>query len=318
MLLSIKELPRKPKARGVCKKIYSFECDVCKTIFEGNKGKLNNKRHYCHINCFYKDDKHYKNGKEIECTQCSKLFYLPKNQLEKGNKWGHFCCYKCYGDYRSAHPELYTDNFDAWQKAARGAYARSVVEKKAAGTYVHSRTGKHLSDEAKAKIGRANKGRLVGDKNPMKKGHTEESRQKMSDTRTRLIIEGKLKIYPNNHKAGEYESMKMKKIMKYKSSWELALMKAFDHDQNVVSFEYESLRIPYYYDNHKRWYIPDFIVTFSNGTKKMLEIKPAQFLDNEKTKLKSLAAQEYCKTNLIDEYQILTKKDILAMYSGIV
>jgi hypothetical protein len=85
------------------------------------------------------------------------------------------------------------------------------------------------------------------------------------------------------------------------------MMIYMDTNTNVAFYGYETVRIPYYdVENKKRHYVPDFLVNFSDGSRSLIEIKPKQFLDNEKTKLKADAARIYCETNDIQKYEILT------------
>lgn len=94
--------------------------------------------------------------------------------------------------------------------------------------------------------------------------------------------------------------------MFYHSSWEEALTRHLDVDDNVTSYQFERLRIPYYYQGKKRHYVPDFLVAYADGHRAMYEIKPKQFLNNEKTRLKAKAARAYCDANDVRDYEILT------------
>lgn len=58
---------------------------------------------------------------------------------------------------------------------------------------------------------------------------------------------------------GIYASTKTCESMLFRSSYEKATMKHLDVDHNVAPPEHEKLRIPYAHDNHKRWYVPDFV-----------------------------------------------------------
>jgi predicted P-loop ATPase/GTPase len=99
--------------------------------------------------------------------------------------------------------------------------------------------------------------------------------------------------------------------MFYRSSWEKVMMLHLDNDVNVVRYGYERVRIPYYdTDNHKRHYVPDFLIENVNSSHVLCEIKPKQFLDNEKTRLKADAANVWCETLKNHQYVILTSEDL--------
>ena len=68
--------------------------------------------------------------------------------------------------------------------------------------------------------------------------------------------------------------------VRYMSSWELHLMKFFDHNDNILEWNSEDVVVPYYSqaDQKKRRYMVDFYIKFrkKDGTikKELLEVKP--------------------------------------------
>lgn len=90
-------------------------------------------------------------------------------------------------------------------------------------------------------------------------------------------------------------------------------MQWLDENDAVETYAVESLRIPYYVDDHKRWYVPDFLVTFSDGRRELWEVKPAQFIDNERTQFKAAAACAYCESKGIATYRLLTRVELEAL-----
>ena len=88
---------------------------------------------------------------------------------------------------------------------------------------------------------------------------------------------------------------KINKNIQYRSSYELKALKILDNDISVVKYEYESIRIPY--DNGKHNTIPDFIVTYANGIKKMIEVKCKALLKKFNNSIKIKAMKKYCKKN---------------------
>jgi len=100
----------------------------------------------------------------------------------------------------------------------------------------------------------------------------------------------------------------------YRSGWERDVALLFEEDSLITKVEYESLRIPYI-SNKKRKkvkiYLPDFVVHFSNGDKKIIEIKRDDRVKTKIVETKALAAKQYIKNNLENTvYEIWTKKDI--------
>lgn len=130
----------------------------------------------------------------------------------------------------------------------------------------------------------------------------------MSEAKARLIVEGKFRAYGTNNKKGWYTSTKTGQQCFFKSSWEEAIMKHLDACPEVERWDYESVRIPYTYDNHKRWYVPDFIVTFNDGTRDMYEVKPEHLLQTERVQRTTAAGEAYCRENGFRQYLIVTKQ----------
>jgi len=87
-------------------------------------------------------------------------------------------------------------------------------------------------------------------------------------------------------------------------------MEHLDVNPNVSSWDYECIRIPYYYENNKRWYVPDFLIEFSDGRKEIWEIKPKELIDTTANKLKSEAALKFCPENGINDYYVLTRDEL--------
>ncbi len=105
---------------------------------------------------------------------------------------------------------------------------------------------------------------------------------------------GKAPIH-HKYQGGYYFSNKINKNIRYRSSYELKALKILDNDISVVKYEYESIRIPY--DNGKHNTIPDFIVTYANGIKKMIEVKCKALLKKFNNSIKIKAMKKYCKKN---------------------
>ncbi len=324
MLVEIKILPRKnegtTKNSGNPPRGLVLKCDGCGSLFEKKwlKEIFEAKKHYCKIQC------HYANrggiggyGAEVletHCLVCEK----PIRARKVGNvrKWGKTCSRKCYGTFRANNPELYENNTlmmhteESWKKIRE-----SIQERMAQPDWVPGFKGKNHTEESKEKLREAKRlNHLVGEKNGMfGKRHSDVSRNRMSEVRTLRMVDGSIKPRGNNnHMSGHFTSEKTGLVCRYRSSWELATMEYLDRDDNVSSWNYECLRIPYYYENNKRWYVPDFFVEFSDGRKEIWEIKPKQFIDADANKLKSEAAQKFCLENGISNYYVLTREELIS------
>lgn len=85
-----------------------------------------------------------------------------------------------------------------------------------------------------------------------------------------------------------------------------------DADPNVVSYLYESFKIPYVANSKTgklRNYIPDFLVEMASGEKLLVEVKRSDKLAQPKVKKKIAAAQVWCSENHA-EYQLWTNEKI--------
>lgn len=179
--------------------------------------------------------------------------------------------------------------------------------------YVHPRTGKRHTDEARQKM-RDSHPDMTGSKNGMfGRKHKDSSRDAMSDKHTMLLLAGKKRPYGGNSKKGEFESTKTTRKHFYRSSWELSLMRWLDTSKDVSTWDYECVRIPYVYNDNKRWYVPDFMVTFVDGRRELWEVKPKEFVGNKKNVMKELAAKTWCTENDVSAHRVLTGDDLRAM-----
>lgn len=102
---------------------------------------------------------------------------------------------------------------------------------------------------------------------------------------------------------GTHKSPKCNELINYRSSWEYIVCLHLDNDPNVISYEYEKMRIPYV-SNRKymkiRHYTPDFVVLYSDGRKVIIEVKPKSRLNNLKVVKKAEATRYWAKANNIE------------------
>jgi hypothetical protein len=132
----------------------------------------------------------------------------------------------------------------------------------------------------------------------------------MSEKKAQAIIEGRFHPYGTRNKKGTYVS-KSGRTYFFKSSWEEAVMKWLDASEIVLCWDYEPVRIPYTYDNHKRWYVPDFIISFWGGEAEMWEVKPKEFHLTERVARTTDAGKKYCAENDIVAYVLVDKEGLV-------
>lgn len=108
-------------------------------------------------------------------------------------------------------------------------------------------------------------------------------------------------------KKGVHYSTKSLSNIHYKSSYEETYMKFLDQSNNVTSYTYEQVVITY--DGCRR-YVPDFIVTYEDGTKALVEIKGMHLLHLDSTKRKLQAGKEYADIHNMS-FVVVTNNEIL-------
>lgn len=103
--------------------------------------------------------------------------------------------------------------------------------------------------------------------------------------------------------------------MKYRSSWELTVAKHLDEDPLVLHYEYESIKIPYISNlksGRLRNYLPDFLVSYTDGRKLLVEVKRTSALNHLLVRKKAEAARIWA-TNNQSQYVFWTDSIIKAL-----
>lgn len=114
---------------------------------------------------------------------------------------------------------------------------------------------------------------------------------------------------------GTHLSTKTNESYKYRSEWELRYMIWLDTNDDVRTYSYEALKITYVSNlksKRLRNYIPDFLVTMSDGRELLVEIKPKRFLEKPINKKKFDSARAWCAENS-REFVILTEIELSAL-----
>lgn len=182
------------------------------------------------------------------------------------------------------HKEKIKSNLNTgipWNKGMKGNYPYSYP----------------CTNFTKKKISDANRGENNG---MFGKPCSQERKAQLSETMRKNILTGKFTPNSNNRNTHWNSYYKNKK---YRSSWE-ALYQHLDEEA-----EYETLRIPYTFNNKDYIYIIDFV---NYKTRSVIEVKPHVLLNNKKIQAKIHAAKKWCSKNgfffvLVDEEFLKSK-----------
>lgn len=118
-----------------------------------------------------------------------------------------------------------------------------------------------------------------------------------------------------HYHTGTHLSTKTGQACKYRSGWELAYLQHLDQDVMVASFEYEGLIIPYVSNVRSgklRRYFPDFLVSYVDGTRRLVEIKPSKRLAQAAVAKKLRAAEAWCREHGVT-LEVITEVELRAM-----
>jgi hypothetical protein len=288
-----------------------LKCDFCGREFSARykRAIAEKQKHYCDRRCAWNGKKINPNVPRIRslvCQVCGLSFEAVHNTNAPDQKT---CSHSCASSLIACKLNL-VSNMQTPEVRARAMKTRS--EHWRDGSVVHGMRGKHFpcSEETKALLREKNSGEKNGF---FGKKHTEETRQKMRESRSQLILAGRMNWKLFGHKSGVYDSQKTGKSVYFRSSWEEAVMQYLDANNEVSTWDYECMRIPYFYNDNKRWYVPDFLVTFSDGHRELWEVKPKEFVGAKKTMLKVEAARAWCQENAIACYRIIDRIELEKM-----
>lgn len=97
---------------------------------------------------------------------------------------------------------------------------------------------------------------------------------------------------------GTYNSSKCTSgPVNYRSSWELSVAQYLDLDATVISYQYETLQIPYVFRGKTHTYYPDFIVQYTGNKRVIIEVKRKDKLLDLKVVAKQKAVRLWCEAN---------------------
>lgn len=106
----------------------------------------------------------------------------------------------------------------------------------------------------------------------------------------------------SRYKTGIHRSPKCFTPIEYRSGWELEVCKFLDSDPSVKEYGYECVVIQYLSNPRTgkvRSYYPDFLITYTDGTRKLIEVKRKDKLNDPKVLKKAKAAEIWAKANKV-------------------
>lgn len=116
-------------------------------------------------------------------------------------------------------------------------------------------------------------------------------------------------------KRGQYTSTRTGETYTYRSGWEAQYMAYLDSESTIAIWTYESIEIPYVSaprSGRVRRYIPDFLIERVDGSRAVIEIKPASKVDRPTNVKKFFAARAWCVEREI-EFVVITEIDLKAL-----
>lgn len=96
-----------------------------------------------------------------------------------------------------------------------------------------------------------------------------------------------------SYKSGEHVSPKAG-VVWFRSSYELAAFKLLDQMSVVETYEVEPFPISY---GEGKVYIPDILISYRDGSRELVEVKPERLVGLKENKAKFSAARRWCREN---------------------
>lgn len=217
------------------------------------------------------------------CLRCNKEYkILFRRQTD-------YCSRKCSSPYQSGeeHSGFGKEGPTAGMKPWTFGLTKETDERVAAMGNKVSETHKEQfasGIRSNHKEHNPNWGKTVTDRTP-------EQLENYSKGAIKRLMTAKRGAFIKGHHASDKA---IKKEMYYRSSYEYRFMKLLDVDKNVATYQYE----PFYIKcSTGSRYLPDFLVYYADGTKKLIEIK-CKYTKNLKTfPAKEQSAHEYARNN---------------------
>jgi hypothetical protein len=244
-------------------------------------------------------------GKDMIGFEIGRIKVIERDFSRKGWYWRYEC--SCGTTSTASGGDL---RAGAVKSCGCGRKGTHWISKNRGKTYPEiGRAPSPLAGKTYAELGR----RLAPLKNvPQKEEFVEKRRVAI----IKVIAEGKFS--PQN----SYNKARSKTIQTIKggtvichSSWEEVYARHLDSDDDVVSYQKDKLRIPYLKDGEERIYITDYLIEFSSGKRKLVEIKPKEMLEEDDNLLKIEAGKLWCSRNDIS-FSLVLGEEIKKLNGG--
>lgn len=132
--------------------------------------------------------------------------------------------------------------------------------------------------------------------------------ERSASTKARLMNEGKFKLVTRG-KSSSFESKKLQKVVHCRSTYERCYYEFLDNDPAVLTFHVEPFFIKYTFNGSVHRYHPDVLVTYTNGQRSLVEVKPKALLKLPQNLAKQIAAIEWCEKNDAT-FKLITESDL--------
>jgi hypothetical protein len=107
---------------------------------------------------------------------------------------------------------------------------------------------------------------------------------------------GKLKTRKPNFMEGTIISEKMNgKEVHYRSGYEREVYQYLEVLPEVVSYDTETIEIPYFFEGKQHKYLPDLQIVFTDASIEVWEVKPASQTTLPRNEAKWKAARDFCR-----------------------
>lgn len=117
-------------------------------------------------------------------------------------------------------------------------------------------------------------------------------------------------------KTGYHTSAKCKNgPAKYRSGWEKTVCEYLDQDPDVSFYEHEPFELKWVSNvrtGRVRIYIPDFLIVYCDGRKKLVEVKSLRFLNKKHVQKKAVIGKSWAQKNNAT-YEFWTDQKIKAL-----
>lgn len=291
-------------------------CKICDRHFK-NKHGLSAHVFGCHeISKKEYYDKYIKTENEGVCEKCG------KETTFRDNRYLRFCSNKCY-----TSSKFFSEQ--SKKNASGKTQSKETIEKRIKNTDQSTKQKNRektllekyndIKYNNSEKIGLSNKGKkVIRTKEHQEKiieskiknntiKHTEETKRKISKGVNKVynsenppVTISEQKYLGRGHKTGYLNGIY------YRSSYELKFLEyCFSNSINVKSAENKEFRVPYFYNEKRHWYYPDFYLEKYDI---VVEIKPNSLLTDEKILCKIHEGMLHHNLIILDE-EYLDKLD---------